>query len=85
MYTNIPTYQALTIICNHIRATSHLLPDIPVEALCSALQIVMRCKCFFFGDTFWRQISGTEMVSPPAPPWANTFFVLFEAIFLPIF
>jgi hypothetical protein len=25
------------------------------------------------------------MVCPPAPPWANTFFGLFEAIFLPIF
>jgi hypothetical protein len=85
MYTNIPTDQALTLICNHIRATAHIIPDVPVEALCSALRIVMRCNIFYFGDTTWRQISGTAMGCPPAPPWANTFFGLFEAIFLPIF
>jgi hypothetical protein len=85
MYTNIPTDQTLTLICNHIRSTAHLIPDVPVEALCSALRIVMRCNIFSFGDTFWRQISGTAMGCPPAPPWANTFFGLFEAIFLPIF
>jgi hypothetical protein len=85
MYTNIPTEQALTLMCNHIRATAHLIPNIPVEALCSALRIVMRCNIFSFGDTFWRQISGTAMGCPPAPPWANTFFGLFEEIFLPIF
>jgi hypothetical protein len=28
MYTNIPTDQALTLICNHIRATAHLTPDL---------------------------------------------------------
>jgi hypothetical protein len=66
MYTNITTDQALTLICNHIRATAHLIPDIPVEALCSALRIVMRCNIFSFGDTFWRQISGTAMGSPPS-------------------
>jgi hypothetical protein len=85
MYTNIPTDQALTLICNHIRATAHLIPDVPVEALCSALRIVMRCNIFSFGDTLWCQISGTAMGCPPAPPWANTFFGLFEAILLPIF
>jgi hypothetical protein len=54
MYTNIPIDQALTLICSHIRATAHLIPDVPVGALCSALQIVMRCNIFSFGDTFWR-------------------------------
>jgi hypothetical protein len=85
MYTNIPTDQALTLIFNHIRATSHLIPDVPVEALCSALQIFMRCNILSFGDTFWRQIPGTSMGCPPLSPWENTFFGLFEAIFLPIF
>jgi hypothetical protein len=45
----------------------------------------MRCNIFSFGDAFWHQISGIEMGCPPAPPWANTLFGLFEAIFLPIF
>jgi hypothetical protein len=45
----------------------------------------MRCNIFTFGDTFWRQISGTAMGCPPAPPWANTFYALCESIFLPQF
>jgi hypothetical protein len=85
MHTNISTDQALNLICNHIRSTAHLIPDVPVEALCSALQIVMRCNIFTFGDTFWHQISNTAMGCPPSPPWANTLFAMFDAIFLPIF
>jgi hypothetical protein len=85
MYTNIPTERALTLICNHIRETAHSLPNVPVEALCAALRIVMRCNIFSFGDTFWRQISGTAMGCPPAPPWANTFDALCEALFVPIY
>jgi hypothetical protein len=85
MYTNIPTERSLTLICNHIRETAHLLPNVPVEALCIALRIVMRCNIFSFGDTFWRQISGTAMGCPPAPPWANTFYALYEALFVPIY
>jgi hypothetical protein len=45
----------------------------------------MRCSILSFGDTFWRQISGKAMGCPPAPPWSNTLFGLFEAICLPIF
>jgi hypothetical protein len=85
MYTNITTDQELTIIYDQTRATSHLLSDVPVESLCSALRIVMLCNIFYFGDTFWLEISGTAMDFPSAPPWANTFFGLFEAIFLPLF
>jgi hypothetical protein len=85
MYTNIPTDHALQLICDHIRTTAHLVPGTPVEALCSALRIVVRCNIFTFGDTLWRQISGTAMGCPPAPPWANTFYALCESIFLPQF
>jgi hypothetical protein len=45
----------------------------------------MRCNIFTFGDTFWRQISGTAMGCPPPPSWANTFYALCESIFLPQF
>ena len=33
---------------------------------------------FKFGDTFWRQKSGTGMGISPAPPWATIFFGLYE-------
>jgi hypothetical protein len=85
MYTNIPTDRSITLICNHIRATAHLLPTVPVESLCATLHIVMRCNIFSFGGTFWRQISGTAMGFPTAPPWANTFYALCEASVLPIY
>jgi hypothetical protein len=85
MYTNIPTELSLTLIWNHIRETAHSLPSVTVKALCAALRIFMRCNIFSFGDTFWRQISGTAMGCPPAPPWANTFYDLCEALFVPIY
>jgi hypothetical protein len=85
MYTNIPTDRVLQLICNHIRTTAHLVPGTPGKELCSALHIVMRCSIFTFGDTFWRQISGTAMGCPPAPPWANTFYAICESFFLPQF
>jgi hypothetical protein len=85
MYTNIPTDRALQLICDHIRTTAHLVPCNPVDALCSAVRIVMLCNIFTFGDNFWQQISGTAMGCPPAPPCANTFYALCEAICLPHF
>jgi hypothetical protein len=85
MCTNIPTERALTHIYNHIRETTHLLPTIRVEALCAALCIFMRCNIFSFSDTFWREIAGTAMGCPPAPPGANTFYALCEALFVPIY
>jgi hypothetical protein len=53
MYTNIPTDHALQLICDHICTTAHLVTGTPVEALCSALRIVMRCNIFTFGEPFW--------------------------------
>jgi hypothetical protein len=85
MYTKMPTDIALNKICWYIRAHAHDVPDTPVEALCSALRILMKCNIFPFGDTFWRQLSGTSMVSPSAPPWANIFYALCELIFLETF
>jgi hypothetical protein len=85
MYRNIPTERAFTLICNDIRETAHSLPNVPLEALCAAIHIVMRCNICSFGDAFCRQISGTAMGCPPAPPWANTFYALREALFVPIY
>ena len=60
-------------------------PDIPVEALMNALQIVMKNNVFTFGDTTWKQLTGTAMGTPPAPPWATFYYALLESNFLPRF
>lgn len=38
----------------------------------------MKNNILTFGDTYWHQISGAAMGSPPSPPWATLFFALKE-------
>ena len=79
MYTNIDTEPALLEISKYLRDSwpgnfSHYNPSTLIEAL----EIVFQNNLFKFGDTFWRQISGTGMGISPAPPWATIFFALHE-------
>jgi hypothetical protein len=83
MYTNIPTDRALLFIGQYLRRER--FPDIPVEALMEALQLVMKNNIFTFGDTTWKQLTGTAMGTPPAPPWATLYYALHENDFLPRF
>ena len=83
MYTNIPTDRALTFIGQYLRRKQ--FPQIPTEALMEALRYVMKNNIFTFGDTTWRQRTGTAMGTPPAPPWATLYFALSEDEFLPRF
>lgn len=63
------------------------------EALISALEIVMYHNVIKFGDIYRKQISGTIMGTPCAPPWATLFQGLDERdniiprfqVLLPIF
>ena len=49
------------------------------EALISALRLVFRFNFLkFLGDTYWQQISGTVMGTPPAPAWAILYYALHE-------
>lgn len=61
MYTNIKTDPALTAISAYLQdpATQENFPHYIAEALIAALEIVFRNNIFRFGDTNWRQISGT--------------------------
>ena len=83
MYTNIPTDRALLFIGRYLRQEQ--FPDIPVDALMEALRLVMKNNIFTFGDTYWRQMTGTAMGTPPAPPWATLYYALLENDFLPRF
>jgi len=81
MYTNIPTHRALLFIGRYLRR--NLFPEIPTEALMEALKLVMCNNIFTFGDTYWKQLTGTAMGTPPAPPWATLYYALNEERFLP--
>ena len=83
MYTNIPTDRALNFIGKYLRKTK--FPGIPIQALIEALSIVMKNNIFTFGDTTWKQKTGTAMGTPPAPPWATLYFALCEEDTLPLF
>jgi hypothetical protein len=77
MYTNIKTEPALASIGDYIRNNTSM-GDTKKEALIEAMKIVFRNNLFKFGDTYWRQKSGTAMGTPPAPPYATLFYAIHE-------
>jgi hypothetical protein len=82
MYTNISTSKAITAIAQYLHQRSSKFTDIPLEALIEALKLVMENNVFSFGDTYFHQIEGTAMGTPPAPPYATLFFAIHEETFL---
>jgi hypothetical protein len=62
MYTNIKTEPAIAEILAYLLDHQQ------------ALGLVFRNNYFTFGDTHWRQSSGTGMGTPPAPPWATVMY-----------
>jgi len=86
MYPNIDTNTALADIAAFLRddETQRRFPHYHPEMLITALEIVMTRSVLRFGDIYRKQISGTAMGSPPAPPWATIFFGLKEKKFLPV-
>ena len=78
MYTNIDTTYALHEIGAYLRRHRQEYQQVPMDALIEALRIVMTNNIFTFGDTAWRQRTGTAMGTPPAPPYATLFFAIHE-------
>ena len=79
MYTNIPTHTALNLIGKHItqyqRSTNGAYP---VDAIRDALRLVMTMNIFTFGDLTLKQLNGTAMGTPPAPPYATINYGIHE-------
>ena len=83
MYTNIPTNTAIMFIARHLRKN---IPDERPkqnEALIAALKLVMLNNIFSFGDMTFKQLNGTAMGTPPAPPYATIYYGIHESTFLP--
>ena len=68
MYTNIPTNTAIMLIAKHIRKNVAKVRPKQNEALIAALKLVMLNNIFSFGDMTFKQLNGTAMGTPPAPP-----------------
>jgi hypothetical protein len=72
IHTNIDTAHALETLL-------HFLQTLPLFARCQAntitvaLKILMRQNVFKFGNTFWRQKSGTTMATPPGSNYAELY------------
>ena len=82
MYTNINTNHALHIIGNYLQRNSKKFPSVPYEAVMVGLSLIMNNNVFRFGDTFWHQLQGTAMGTPPAVPYATLFYSICEANFV---
>ena len=83
MYTNIPTHTALNLIGKHITQYQRSSNGAyPVDAIRDALRLVMTMNIFTFGDLTLKQLNGTAMGTPPAPPYATIYYGIHEEKFL---
>eukprot|EP00956_Cyclotella_meneghiniana_P012680 scaffold18027_cov38-Cyclotella_meneghiniana.AAC.1 len=83
MYTNIKTEPALASLSKYIQEKVRGKNELEKSALIEGLNLVLRNNIFQFGDTYWLQISGTAMGTPPAPPHATIFYALYEKELVP--
>ena len=80
MYTNIDTGHALDRITSFLKQNTltYAVDIINIDALITGLRIVMTHNVFCFGDTYWVQLTGTAMGTPPAPMYATLYFAIHE-------
>eukprot|EP00804_Cyclotella_cryptica_P009856 CCRYP_014145-RC/>CCRYP_014145-RC protein AED:0.34 eAED:0.51 QI:0/-1/0/1/-1/0/1/0/147 len=77
MYTNIPTEPAIACISAYLRSIhgkpfQHYHP----QTLIDAIEIIFRNNVIQFGDTYWRQTSGTGM-GISRPPHGQQYSTLY--------
>ena len=84
MYTNIPTHTALNLIGTNL--TQYQLQsnkEYPQDAVRAGLRLIMTMNIFTFGDLTLKQLNGTAMGTPPAPPYATIYYGIHKEKFLP--
>jgi len=69
MYTYIDTDNAISKI--QLLVKEHVI---------AALKLIMTQNIFQFSDTWWHQIAGTAMGTPPACMWATLYFAPHEQL-----
>jgi hypothetical protein len=82
MYTNIKTEPALAELSEYLREKRNEL-SYPCEALIEALDLVFRNNTSNSVTSTARQISGTAMGTPPAPPYTTVTYGRHEEKMLP--
>lgn len=82
LYTSIPNKEGRLAIAYWLNKFNHPFK----EEILDGLRIIMEYNWFSFGDTYWRQTSGTAMGTPCAPSYANLFLAYYEeTVLLPMF
>ena len=84
MYTNILTHTALNLIGKHLAQYQRKHNnEYPQDAVRAGLRLIMTMNIFMFGDLTLKQLNGTAMGTPPAPPYATIYYGIHEEKFLP--
>ena len=88
MYTNIDTEDALPKLHKKLLREYKLDPskhEIHPKLVHKALTLIMKNNVFQFGDTFWFQLTGCAMGTPPACAYATLYFADHEEQALKLF
>ena len=84
MYTNIPTHTALNLIGKYLNQYQRKHNnDCPKDAVRAGLRLIMTMNIFTVRDLSLKQLNGTAMGTPPAPPYATIYYGIHEEKFLP--
>ena len=84
MYNNIPTHMALNLIGKYLTQYQRKHNnEYPQDAVRAELRIIMTMNIFTFRDLTLKQLNGTAMGTPPAPPYATIYYGIHEEKFLP--
>ena len=84
MYTNIPAHMALNLIGKYLTQYQRKHNNTyPQDAVRAGLCLIMTLNIFTFGDLTFKQLNGTAMGTPPAPPYATIYYGIHGGKFLP--
>ena len=79
MYPNIDTELGLLTIEKYLKYFGHEHDqNLPITAIMDFLRLVMKNCTFKFGDSWWKQCTGTAMGTPCACIYAILFFAYYE-------